>query len=309
VAEIRRYLEARGFQEVETPMIQPQAGGAAARPFATRYAALGLDMFLRIAPELYLKRLLVGGYDRVFEMNRCFRNEGLSRTHNPEFTMLELYEAYSDVAGMKALVQGLVTHLAREVFGGLRLGEGERAVDLTPPWREATYRSLIEEKMGVDWYGLKPDEARRRAQAAGVAAEPGWSMVEITHEIYEKEIEKTLAQPTFVTRFPAALIPLARACADDPECADVFELVIGGQEIAPGYTEMNDPLEQRRRLEAQAGDRREKVDEDFLAALEHGMPPAGGMGMGVDRLVMVLSGADALRDVILFPQLRPRVEQ
>jgi lysyl-tRNA synthetase class 2 len=306
VREVRQYLHERGFVEVETPMMQPQAGGAAARPFVTHYGALGIDMYLRIAPELYLKRLLVGDYDKVFELNRNFRNEGLSRTHNPEFTMLEIYEAYSNLAGMKEIIVGLVTRLATTVFGGLKVGEGEAALDFTPPWREAPYRTLIEEKMGADWYGLSQAEAARRAAGLGLTLEPGWTLAQISHEIYEKEIEKSLRQPTFVTRFPKELIPLARACADDAASADVFELVIGGQEIAPAYTELNDPLEQRRRLEAQAGADREKVDEDFLAALEHGMPPAGGMGVGIDRLVMVLSGAEALRDVILFPQLRPK---
>jgi lysyl-tRNA synthetase class 2 len=207
---------------------------------------------------------------------------------------------------MKEIIVGLVTRLATTVFGGLKVGEGEAALDFTPPWREAPYRTLIEEKMGADWYGLSQAEAARRAAGLGLTLEPGWTLAQISHEIYEKEIEKSLRQPTFVTRFPKELIPLARACADDAASADVFELVIGGQEIAPAYTELNDPLEQRRRLEAQAGADREKVDEDFLAALEHGMPPAGGMGVGIDRLVMVLSGAEALRDVILFPQLRPK---
>jgi lysyl-tRNA synthetase class 2 len=306
IREIRQYLSDRGFQEVETPMIQQQAGGAAARPFVTHYAALNTQMFLRIAPELYLKRLLVGGFDKVFELNRNFRNEGLSRTHNPEFTMLEVYEAYSNVDGMKALIEGLITHVATTVFGSLKVGESERAVDLTPPWRDVTYRKLIAEKMGDDWFALPMEEARARAAAAGVTADPKWDMLLLTHEIYEKLIEKTLIQPTFVRRFPAELIPLARACEDDAECADVFELVIGGQEVAPAYTELNDPIEQRKRLAEQAGAELEKVDHDFLIALEHGMPPAGGMGVGVDRLIMILAGVEAIRDVILFPQLKPK---
>jgi lysyl-tRNA synthetase class 2 len=306
IREIRQYLCDRGFQEVETPMIQQQAGGAAARPFVTHYAALNTQMFLRIAPELYLKRLLVGGFDKVFELNRNFRNEGLSRTHNPEFTMLEVYEAYSNVDGMKALIEGLVTHVAATVFGSLKVGEGDRAVDLTPPWREATYGDLVREKMGADWFALPLEEARARAAAAGVASDPKWDMLLLTHEIYEKAVEKTLIQPTFVRRFPAELIPLARACEDDPSCADVFELVIGGQEVAPAYTELNDPIEQRKRLSEQAGTETEKVDHYFLIALEHGMPPAGGMGVGVDRLIMILAGVEAIRDVILFPQLKPK---
>jgi lysyl-tRNA synthetase class 2 len=306
IAEIRAFLTARGFQEVETPMMQPQAGGAAAKPFQTRYEALATDMYLRIAPELYLKRLLVGGFDRIFEINRCFRNEGLSRTHNPEFTMMEIYEAYGDLRGMKSLVEALVVHLATTVYGSLKVGDGERAMDLTPPWREVPYRDLVRERMGADWFDLAAPEARRRAEAAGLSCDPAWDRLLVTHEVYEKLIERTLIAPTFVTRLPAALIPLAKPCADDAESADVFELVIGGSEIAPAYTELNDPLKQRAKLEAQAGAEAGKVDEEFLDALEHGMPPAGGMGVGIDRLIMILSGADTIRDVILFPQLRPR---
>lgn len=306
IREIRRFLYDRGFQEVETPMMQPEAGGAAARPFVTHYAALDTDMFLRIAPELYLKRLLVGGFDKVFELNRNFRNEGLDRTHNPEFTMLEIYEAYTNVDGMKALIEAMIVHCARSVYGGLLVGEGDEALDLTPPWRVASYRELLCERMGGDWFDLPPTTQRERAEAEGLVLDPAWESLLVTHEVYEKLIEKSLRNPTFVTRLPAALIPLARACEDDPTCADVFELVIAGQEIAPAYTEMNDPLEQRRRLESQAGEEAEKVDEEFITALEHGMPPAGGMGVGIDRLAMILSGVHAIRDIILFPQLRRR---
>ncbi|MEI6970646.1 MAG: lysine--tRNA ligase [bacterium] len=306
VREIRKYLQDRGFAEVETPMIQAQPGGAAANPFKTHYTALSADMYLRIAPELFLKRLLVGGFDKVFELNRNFRNEGLDRTHNPEFTMLEVYEAYSDMRGMKELVQGMIVHVAETVFGTLKFGEGENMIDLTPPWREVPYRDLITQKMGADWFSLSAAEAARKANALGLETEPGWTMGMITHEVYEKTIERTLQQPVFVTRLPAELVPLAKACEDDPTCVDVFELEIGGKEIAPGYSELNDPLEQRKRLEAQAAAKKEKVDEDFLEALEHGMPPAGGMGVGIDRLLMILTGSEAIRDVILFPQLRPQ---
>ncbi len=304
--EIRRYLEDRGYQEAETPMMQPQAGGAAARPFVTHYEALHTDMFLRIAPELYLKRLLVGGFDKVFELNRNFRNEGLDRTHNPEFTMLEMYEAYSNVDGMKVLIEGMIRHIATTVFGTLKIGEGDDLIDLESPWRTATYRELICERMGDDWFDIDLAAKRTRAEEAGLDLDPEWGDLMVTHEVYEKQIEKSLKQPTFVTRLPAQLIPLARTCEDDPSLVDVFELVINGQEVAPAYTEMNDPLAQRKRFEDQAGEDAEKVDEEFLTALEHGMPPAGGMGMGVDRLVMILSGQEAIRDVILFPQLRQR---
>lgn len=305
IRAVREFLWARGFQEVETPMMQPQAGGAAARPFKTRYTALATDMFLRIAPELYLKRLLVGGYARIFELNRNFRNEGLSKTHNPEFTMLEIYEAWSDVSGMRVLAQELIVAVAREVIGSLQVGHAENSIDLTPPWREATYRELVLERAGADWYTLAPQAAAARATTLGLHVEPSWNHMQITHEIYEKLIERSLRNPTFVTRLPAELVPLAKTCADDASAADVFELVIDGKEVAPGYSELNDPILQRQRLEAQSGEDAQKVDEDFLLALEHGMPPAGGMGIGIDRLVMILTGSDTIRDVILFPQLRP----
>jgi lysyl-tRNA synthetase class 2 len=314
VREIRNYLVERQFQEVETPMMQSQPGGATARPFVTHYEALNSRMYLRIAPELYLKRLLVGGFDKVFELNRNFRNEGLSRTHNPEFTMMEVYEAYSDRRGMQDLVEGLITHVAQVVMGTLKVGTPESPIDLTSPWREVPYRELVLERMGADWFSLGKDAMRVKAEAGGLHVDPAWSPDEITHEIYSKLIEKTLQNPTFVTRLPAELVPLAKRCEDDPSVVDVFELVIGGKEIAPGYSELNDPLEQRKRLEEQvalaapgrAAEEAQKVDEDFLAALEHGMPPAGGMGIGIDRLIMTLTGSEAIRDVILFPQLKPR---
>jgi lysyl-tRNA synthetase class 2 len=306
IAEIRAWLAARGFMEVETPMIQALAGGAAANPFKTRYEALGADMFLRIAPELYLKRLLVGGYDKVFELNRNFRNEGLDRFHNPEFTMIEIYEAYGDCRSMQRLVEELVTTVAEKVLGTLQVGAGELAVDLTRPWRVVTYRELILEKAGADWYDLPLETARDRARGFGLDIPKDWNRGAITHEIYEKIIEKTLLNPTFVTRLPVELVPLAKACSDDPSVVDVFELVIRGREIAPGYSELNDPIEQRQRFEEQAQGNAAKIDQDFLDALEHGMPPAGGMGIGIDRLIIVLTGAESIRDVVLFPQLKPR---
>jgi len=306
VREIRNYLVERQFQEVETPMMQPQPGGATARPFVTHYEALNTRMYLRIAPELYLKRLLVGGFDKVFELNRNFRNEGVSRTHNPEFTMMEVYEAYSDRRGMQALVEGMIVQVAQTVMGTLKVGTAEAPVDLTSPWREVAYRDLVLERLGSDWFSLNRDAMRVKAEALNLYIDPAWGGDEITQEVYSKVIEKTLQNPTFVTRLPAGLVPLAKRCEDDPSVVDVFELVIGGKEIAPGYSELNDPIEQRKRLEEQAGDEAQKVDEEFLAALEHGMPPAGGMGIGIDRLVMTLAGCDAIRDVILFPQLKPK---
>jgi lysyl-tRNA synthetase class 2 len=242
----------------------------------------------------------------VFELNRNFRNEGLSRTHNPEFTMMEVYEAYSDMRGMKDLVEELITQVAQTVMGTLIVGSAEAPIDLVRPWREVPYRDLVMERMGADWFSLDKQAMRLKAEEHALYVDPAWGVDEITQEVYSKLIEKTLQNPTFVTRLPAELVPLAKRCEDDPSVVDVFELVIGGKEIAPGYSELNDPLEQRRRFEAQAGEDAQKVDEDFLAALEHGMPPAGGMGIGIDRLVMTLTGSEAIRDVILFPQLKPK---
>jgi lysyl-tRNA synthetase class 2 len=306
--EIRAFLTARGFQEVETPMMQPQAGGAAARPFVTRYHALDCDMYMRIAPELYLKRLLVGGFDKVFEMNRNFRNEGLDRTHNPEFTVLEVYEAYGDRHAMKRIIEEMLPHLCRQVLGRLTVESAEtgECIDFTPPYREIAYQDLVRERMGDGWFSLDVAAARACAEAAGVAIDPQWDHLLITHEVYDKLIEKSLRQPTFVTRVPRPFIPLAKACPDDPTLADVFEFVVAGKELCPGYTEQNDPFEQRRAFAAQAGDNTEKIDEDFITALEHGMPPAGGLGLGIDRLTMLLTGTEAIRDVILFPQLKAR---
>ena len=306
VKAIRDFLFDRAYLEVETPMMQSMPGGAAAKPFKTHYEALNADVYLRIAPELFLKRLLVGGYDRVFELNRNFRNEGLSRFHNPEFTMLEIYEAYGNVRTMMTLVTDLITHVANTVYGSLVFGEGEQTIDLTAPWREVPYRDLVRERAGADWFELDLDGKRAKAESLGLSIAPDWNEIEVTQEVFEKLIEKTLQHPTFVTRLPVELVPLAKTCTDDPESVDVFELVIGGREIAPGYEELNDPLEQRRRFEQQADGDPSKVDEDFLLALEHGMPPAGGMGIGIDRLIMILSGVEAIRDVILFPQLKQK---
>lgn len=305
--EIRAFLNQRQFDEVETPMMQSIPGGAAATPFQTRYHALSMDMFLRIAPELYLKRLLVGGFDRVFELNRNFRNEGLSRNHNPEFTMLEIYEAYGNRESMQGLIQDLITHLADTVIGSRQVGTEEEPVDLNT-WREVEYDELIRERAGEDYFTLDAAGKRERAESLGCHLDAEWGDLEVTQEIFEKCIEKTLIQPTFVTRLPAELVPLAKPCADDETKVDVFELIIGGKEIAPGYNELNDPLIQKQRLLDQSGDDAMKFDADFITALEHGMPPAGGMGVGIDRLVMLLTGSEAIRDVILFPQMKPKAE-
>ena len=305
VKGIRSFLSDRSFDEVETPMMQSIPGGAAATPFATQYNALGIEMFLRIAPELYLKRLMVGGFDKVFELNRNFRNEGLSRQHNPEFTMLEIYEAYGNRESMQTLIRELICELAEKVIGTLQVGTKDEPVDLTN-WREVPYDDLIKEKAGDDYFDLDAAGQRARAEALECDLDPSWGPIEVTQEIFEKCIERTLINPTFVTRLPAELVPLAKPCVDDPSKVDVFELIIGGREIAPGYNELNDPIIQRERLEAQAAGEDGKLDADFLEALETGMPPAGGMGVGIDRLVMMLTGAESIRDVILFPQMKPR---
>jgi len=424
--EIRAYFHDRGYVEVETPMMQAIPGGAAAQPFKTFHNALGCEFFMRIALELYLKRLLVGGVDKVFEIGRNFRNEGLSRRHNPEFTMLEAYEAYGDYATMMETVQGVVCHVAQKVLGTLviehnqdepvraaihvalreldeistnmtgtllkaanadtasqfvkeiggartalveaqmqigktpahevakaavgalliaigtvglhkmNLSKGDRPledslaaagakfdavvqtleklsarkiVDLTPAWRRVKYKDLVREVAGQDWFDVTPAERRRRAiedlkLAGDIAA--GYEDFEVTGAVFEKLVEHRLIQPTFVTHLPKELVPLAKLSPDDPTTVEVFECCINGQEISPGYTEQNDPIAQRASLEHQAGGEQQKLDEDFITALEHGMPPAGGIGIGIDRLCMMLLGQESIRDVILFPQLKPR---
>jgi lysyl-tRNA synthetase class 2 len=254
----------------------------------------------------------VGGMDKVFELGRNFRNEGLSRKHNPEFTMLEAYQAYGDYESMMELVQGLVCHVAGNVLDTLVIehkdAEGKvlKTIDLTPPWRRVKYRELVLEKAGADWFQIPSAERRQRAVTLGAEVGKEYEDFEVTHAVFEKLIEPTLIQPTFVTHAPKELVPLAKLSPEDPTTVEVFECCINGQEIAPAYTEQNDPLEQRERLEHQAGGEQQKLDEDFLVALEHGMPPAGGMGLGIDRLCMMLLGQESIRDVILFPQLKPK---
>ena len=311
VREIRRFLEERGFLEVETPMMQPIAGGAAAEPFKTHHNALSMDLFLRIAPELYLKRLLVGGFDKVFELNRNFRNEGISRRHNPEFTMLEAYWAYADFEQMADLVEEMVVHLANTVIGTLKIdhkdAEGNviRTIDLTRPWRRAPYRELVEEAV-PGWFGMTPEQRREKCHELHVELSPGMADFEVTQHVFEKLVEEKTFNPCFVTHCPKELVPLAKQNAENPDLVDVYELIINGQEISPGYSELNDPIVQRQRLEDQAGEEKQNIDDDFLTALEHGMPPAGGIGIGVDRLVMMLTGAESIRDVVLFPHMKPR---
>ena len=307
VWEIRQFLHSRGFMEVETPIMQTIPGGAAARTFVTRHQALNCDFHLRIAIELHLKRLLVGGFDRVYEIGRNFRNEGLSRRHNPEFTMLEVYQTYGDYRTMMELLQSMIRQVAERVIGSQEIPakDGKSAIDLKTDWRRVRYRDLIRERMGTDWFDLEPAERRSQALELDLEIRPDCEDYEITNAVFEKLIEPNLIQPTFVTHLPKELVPLAKLSPDDPSTVEVFECCINGQEIAPAYSEQNDPVEQRARLEEQAGGERQKLDEDFLIALEHGMPPAGGMGIGIDRLCMTLLSQDNIRDVILFPQMKP----
>ena len=309
--EMRRFLETRGFLEVETPMLQSIAGGAAAEPFRTRHKALGLDLYLRIAPELYLKRLLVGGFNKVFELNRNFRNEGISRKHNPEFTMLEAYWAYADFEKIADLVEEMICHLAEIVCGSLQIshrdagGNITRTINLTRPWRRARYRDLLRE-IDPRWFEYTAEERRGRCAELGVEISPRMADYEVTQQVFEKLIEEKTFDPLFVTHCPKELVPLAKQNTEDDSLVDVYELIINGQELSPGYSELNDPLIQRQRLLEQAGEETQEIDEEFLLALEHGMPPAGGFGLGVDRLTMLLTGAESIRDVILFPLLKPK---
>ena len=421
IHEIRNFFHERKYVEVETPVMQPIPGGAAAQPFVTKHNALGCEFYLRIALELYHKRLLVGGIDKLFEIGKNFRNEGLSRRHNPEFTMLEAYCAFGDYATMMETVESLITTVAQKVlgtlkifhekkselhsqltfalnhlcvaseqlqvvgfervteawrvfvkeaddevrkclaaidsehshvlatraksaletakeklteafkaqgeefvtrhrhkFGSLVLGEFHspiekleplaiaKIIDLTPIWKRAKYNDLIKEKTGADWFIISAAERRQRAHDMGAEIGKEFEDFEVTNAVFSKFIEPTLIQPTFVTHLPKELVPLAKLSPDDPTTVEVFECCINGQEIAPAYTEQNDPIEQRARLEHQAGGEQQKLDEDFLVALEHGMPPAGGIGIGIDRLCMMLLGQESIRDVILFPQLKPK---
>ena len=311
VREIRRFLEDRGFIEVETPMMQAVPGGAAAAPFKTHHNALGVDLFLRIAPELYLKRLLVGGFPKIFELNRNFRNEGISRRHNPEFTMLEAYWACADFEKMAELVEEMVCHVAQTVCGTLQIehkdAEGQvlRTIDLSRPWRRTDYADLIK---GIvpDWYERTPQQRRAWCLENHIDVTHCQEDFEVTQHVFEKRVEEKTMNPLFVTHCPKELVPLAKQNAVNSSVVDVYELIINGQEISPGYSELNDPDIQRERLEHQSGGETQKLDEDFLTALEYGMPPAGGIGIGIDRLVMMLTGVESIRDVILFPHMRPR---
>ncbi len=312
IAGIRAFLIEKGFLEVETPMMQPIPGGATARPFVTHHNALATDLYLRIAPELYLKRLIVGGFPRVFEINRNFRNEGISTIHNPEFTMLEFYVAYADYTDLIVLTEEMFTRLAKDVLGATSLDYQGKSINLAPPWRRWSWRQALLEVNHLDKAVLNDrNAALSAAKKLDVDVEKDAALVDILSEIFEETVEPQLIQPTFITDYPIELSPLARRKDSDPSLTDRFELYIAGREIANAFSELNDPLDQRQRFETQdakreAGDvEAHYLDEDFLRALEYAMPPTAGEGIGIDRLVMLFTNQASIRDVILFPQLRP----
>jgi lysyl-tRNA synthetase class 2 len=319
LASIRGFLDARGYLEVETPMMQPIAGGALARPFVTHHNALDMQLFMRVAPELYLKRLVVGGIERVYEINRNFRNEGISTQHNPEFTMLEFYQAYSDYQELMVMTEELLSTTAREAIGTEQIRFGGHEISLTPPYRRVSLREGAREEASrrlgepVAEADLRDrDTAAALAGRLGLELHPGWGAGKIATEIFERLHEDSLIQPTFVYDFPTEVSPLSKQKPDDPETVERFELYVGGFEVANAFSELNDPAEQRRRFEAQidgraAGDlEAHAMDEDYIRALEYGLPPTGGEGVGIDRLVMLLTNSPSIRDVILFPLMRPR---
>jgi lysyl-tRNA synthetase, class II len=308
ISEVRRYLDGAGFVEVETPVLQPLYGGALARPFTTHHNALDRDLYLRIATELYLKRCIVGGIERVYELGKDFRNEGISPKHNPEFTMVEWYEAYADYSDAAARLETLVSGVAEEVLGTTTVTRGEHEVDLKAPWRRVTMRDAIREETGIDIAEHPERDALAAAIGGDIPAEFGWG--KLVDELLSKRVEPKLVQPTFITDYPVELSPFAKAHREEAGLVERWEAFVGGMEIANAFTELNDPDEQRRRFEAQRaeaarGDEEtQPMDESYLAALEQGMPPTAGVGLGIDRLVMVLTGAKNLREVVLFPAMR-----
>ena len=313
IAAIRRFLDERGFLEVETPVLQPAAGGAAAKPFVTYHNALDRSLFLRVATELHLKRLVIGGFERVYEIGRVFRNEGVSTKHNPEYTLLEAYQAYADYQDIMRLVEEMVAYVAQQVLGHPQLTYGDAQIDLTPPWRRLTLREAILEHSDIDFEAHPDAESLRRAMAGlGVEAPATAGRGKLIDELLSTFVEPKLIQPAFLVDYPVELSPLAKRRADNPNLVERFEGFLAGREIANAFSELNDPLDQRQRFVEQArlraaGDEEaETVDEDFLVALEHGMPPTGGLGIGIDRLVMALAGQQSIREVILFPQLRSK---
>ena len=313
IGAVRRFLDERGFLEVETPVLQPAAGGAAARPFVTYHNALDRQLYLRIALELYLKRLVIGGYDRVYEIGRIFRNEGVSAKYNPEFTMLESYQAYADYNDVMNMVEEMVATVAREALGATTVASGDTEIDFAPPWPRITLRDAIKQYTDIDFEEHPDVESLQETVAScGVAVDEKWGRGKLIDELLSAKVEPNLIQPTFLLDYPLELSPLAKRKPDNPRLVERFELFIAGREVGNAYSELNDPLEQRERMLRQArlraaGDEEvELADEDFLVALEHGMPPCGGLGIGIDRLVMALTGQPSIREVILFPHLRER---
>ena len=314
IAALRRFLDQRGFLEVETPIMQPIAGGATARPFVTHHNALDIDLYLRVAPELYLKRLVIGGLERVYELGKNFRNEGVSTEHNPEFTTLEIYQAYSDYEGMMSLAEELISESTRAVHGTTVITYQDKEIDLTPPWRRISLLDAVNEATGIDVHVSDPTEIISQAHEKGIDL-PALSRGKLIEKLFEDFVEPTLVQPTIVKDYPIEISPLAKRKPGSDELVERFELFIGGLEVANAFTELNDPLDQRARFEAQerlreSGDEEaQRIDEDFLFALEHGMPPTGGIGFGVDRLAMLLTDSPSIREVILFPTLKLKEEK
>jgi lysyl-tRNA synthetase class 2 len=313
IQSMRRYLDDHGYLEVETPMMHAIAGGAAARPFITHHNALDMTLYMRIAIELHLKRLIVGGLEKVYEIGRVFRNEGVSTRHNPEFTMIELYEAYADYRDIMSLTENLIAHIAQEVLGTTKIKYGEYDVDLQPEWKRLHMVDAIKEYTGVDfWKEMSVEEARQLAKDNGVEITEHMQYGHIVNEFFEQKVEEKLIQPTFIYGHPVEISPLAKKNEEDPRFTDRFELFIVAREHANAFTELNDPIDQRERFEAQLKEREQgndeahMMDEDFVEALEYGMPPTGGLGIGIDRLVMLLTNSPSIRDVLLFPLMRLR---
>jgi len=310
-SSIRSYFDSLGFLEVETPILQPQYGGAFARPFITHHNALDVDLYLRIANELYLKRLIVGGFDGVYEFAKDFRNEGMDKTHNPEFTMLEVYVAYRDYIWMMKMVEEMVSKVAIAINGTMKVNVGGHEIDFTPPWRRLTMFDAIKEFTGKDLRGKPEPELRQAAKELHVEIAPADGVGTIIDEIFSEQVEHHLIQPTFITDYPVEMSPLAKKHRSEPGLVERFEAIVNGQEICNAFSELNDPLDQRARFEEQMRARArgqeevQPLDEDFLRALEYGMPPTAGLGIGIDRLTMLLTGQDSIRDVIFFPQMKP----
>lgn len=313
IQSMRRYLDSKGYLEVETPTMHSIPGGASARPFITHHNALDMPLYMRIAIELHLKRLIVGGLEKVYEIGRVFRNEGVSTRHNPEFTMIELYEAYADYKDIMNLTENLIAHIAEEVLGTTTIQYGEDEIDLKPEWKRLHMVEAVKEATGVDfWQEMSIEEAKQHAADHGIEITKNMTVGHIINEFFEQKVEETLVQPTFIYGHPVEISPLAKKNPEDPRFTDRFELFIVRREHANAFTELNDPIDQRERFEAQLKEREEGndeahlMDDDFVEALEYGMPPTGGLGIGIDRLIMLLTNSPSIRDVLLFPQMRNR---